>query len=76
MLIAWGLVTRAATNNNFKLVYDTRKAMKKKQVAAAKVGRKAEAKQWKKAQLIGISHCRKCQYSLTIYQVVNSHSVQ
>lgn len=51
MLIAWGLVTRAATNNNFKLVYDTRKAMKKKQVAAAKVGRKAEAKQWKKAQL-------------------------
>lgn len=26
MLIAWGLVTRAATNNNFKLVYDTRKA--------------------------------------------------
>ena len=51
MLIAWGLVTRAATNNNFKLVYDTRKAMKKKQVAAAKAGRKAEAKQWKKAQL-------------------------
>ena len=50
MLIAWGLVTRAATNNNFKLVYDTRKAMKKKQVAAAKAGRKAEAKQWKKAQ--------------------------
>ena len=30
---------------------DTRKAMKKKQVAAAKAGRKAEAKQWKKAQL-------------------------
>ena len=51
MLIAWGLVTRAATNNNFKLVYDTRKSMKKKQVAAAKAGRKAEAKQWKKAQL-------------------------
>lgn len=51
MLIAWGLVTRAATNDNFKLVYNTRKAMKKKQVAAAKAGRKAEAKQWKKAQL-------------------------
>lgn len=51
MLIAWGLVTRAATNNNFKLVYDTRKAMKKKQIAVAKAGRKAEAKQWKKAQL-------------------------
>lgn len=27
MLIAWGLVTRAATNNNFKMVYDTRKAI-------------------------------------------------
>lgn len=51
MLIAWGLVTRAATNDNFKLVYNTRKAMKKKQVAAAKAGRKAETKQWKKAQL-------------------------
>ena len=51
MLIAWGLVTRAATNDNFKLVYNTRKAMKKKQVAAAKAGRKAEAKQWEKAQL-------------------------
>lgn len=51
MLIAWGLVTRAATNDNFKLVYNTRKAMKKKQVAAAKAARKAEAKQWKKAQL-------------------------
>ena len=51
MLIAWGLVTRAATNNNFKLVYDTRKAMKKKQIAAAKAGNKAEAKRWKKAQL-------------------------
>ena len=44
-------LTLLGTNNNFKLVYDTRKAMKKKQVAAAKVGRKAEAKQWKKAQL-------------------------
>ena len=51
MLIAWGLVTRAATNDNFKLVYNTRKAMKKKQIAAAKAGNKAEAKRWKKAQL-------------------------
>lgn len=51
MLIAWGLVTRAATNDNFKLIYNTRKAMKKKQIAAAKAGNKAEAKRWKKAQL-------------------------
>lgn len=51
MLIAWGLVTRAATNGNFKLVYDTRKTMKKKQVEAAHAGDKAEAKRWKKAQL-------------------------
>lgn len=51
MLIAWGLVTRAAGNNNYELVYVTRKNMKKKQVDAAKTGRKAEAKQWKKAQL-------------------------
>lgn len=51
MLIAWGLVTRAATNDNFKLIYNTRKAMKKKQKAAAKAGNKVEAKRWKKAQL-------------------------
>ncbi|MGI5956221.1 MAG: hypothetical protein ACOYBA_04700 [Coprococcus sp.] len=51
LLIAWGLVTRAATNDNFKLIYNTRKAMKKKQKAAAKAGNKAEAKRWKKAQL-------------------------
>lgn len=51
MLIAWDLVTRAATNNNFQLVYNTRKEMKKKQVAAAKAGDKAGAKKWKKAQL-------------------------
>lgn len=51
LLIAWMLVTRAATNDNFKLVYDTRKTMKKKQIAAAKAGNKAEAKRWKKAQL-------------------------
>lgn len=48
MLIAWGLVTRAATNNNFKLVYDTRKALKYKQTHAAI---KDEAKKFKKMQL-------------------------
>lgn len=51
MLIAWGLVTRAATNDNYHLVYNTRKSMKAKQIAAAKSGNKAEAKNWKKAQL-------------------------
>ena len=51
MLIAWGLVTRAATNGNYHLVYNTRKSMKAKQIAAAKSGNKAEAKNWKKAQL-------------------------
>ena len=51
MLIAWGLVTRAATNDNYNLVYNTRKSMKAKQIAAAKSGKKAEAKNWKKAQL-------------------------
>lgn len=51
MLIAWGLVTRAATNDNYHLVYNTRKSMKAKQIAAAKSGKKAEAKSWKKAQL-------------------------
>lgn len=51
MLIAWGLVTRAATNDNYHLVYNTRKSMKAKQIAAAKSGKKAKAKNWKKAQL-------------------------
>lgn len=50
-LLAHGYVTRAATNNNYKLVYDTRKAMKGKQIAFAKAGNKAESKRWKKAQL-------------------------
>lgn len=48
MLIAWGLVTRAATNDNYKLVYDTRKALKFKQKHAAA---KAEAKRYKQMQL-------------------------
>lgn len=51
ILIAWGLVTRAATNDNYTKVYKTRKALKKGQVAAAKAGNKAEAKRLKKAQL-------------------------
>ena len=51
MLIAWGLVTRAATNDNYPLVYNTRKAMKEKQIAAKNAGNKKEVKRWKKAQL-------------------------
>lgn len=51
MLIAWGLVTRSATNDNYTKVYMTRKALKKAQVAAAKAGNKPEAKRLKKAQL-------------------------
>lgn len=50
-LIAHGFVTRAATNSNYELVYDTRKALKKKQVAAAKTGNRKEAKDYKKQQL-------------------------
>lgn len=48
MLIAWQLVTRAATNDNYTKVYKTRKALKYKQKHAAT---KEEAKKWKKAQL-------------------------
>ena len=48
MLIAWGLVTRAATNDNYQKVYKTRKALKYKQTHAAT---KEESKKWKKAQL-------------------------
>lgn len=48
LLIAWGLVTRAATNNNYKNVYVTRKKLKYKQTHAKN---KAEAKSYKKAQL-------------------------
>lgn len=51
LLIAWGLVTRTATNDNYHQVYKTRKSMKAKQVTAAKSGDKTEAKKWKKAQL-------------------------
>jgi len=48
MLIAWDLVTRAATNDNYPKIYITRKQMKYKQTHAAT---KEESKRWKKAQL-------------------------
>jgi DNA polymerase len=48
MLIAWDLVTRAATNDNFTKVYMTRKKLKYKQTHAAS---KEEAKKYKKMQL-------------------------
>lgn len=48
LLNAWGLVTRSATNDNYLLVYNTRKEMKYKQTHAET---KEEAKKWKKAQL-------------------------
>lgn len=47
-LIAHDRITRSAGNQNYQLVYKTRKAMKMKQLAAKT---KEEAKQWKKAQL-------------------------
>lgn len=48
LLLAYGLVTRAATNGNFKIIYDTRKQLKHKQTHAKD---KDEAKHYKKAQL-------------------------
>lgn len=48
LLLAHGLVTRAAANNNFKVIYDTRKSLKFKQKHAKT---KEEAKQYKKAQI-------------------------
>jgi DNA polymerase len=48
LLLAYSLVTRAATNDNFKVIYDRRKKLKYKQTHAKD---KAEAKQYKKAQL-------------------------
>lgn len=47
-LLAYELVTRAATNNNFKVIYLKRKELKKLQMAAAD---KTEKKKYKKAQL-------------------------
>lgn len=48
LLLAYGLVTRSAANDNFKVIYEKRKALKYKQTHAKD---KAEAKQYKKAQL-------------------------
>ena len=48
MLIAWDIVTRSATNDNYTKIYQTRKAMKMKQLAAKT---REEAKEWKKKQL-------------------------
>ena len=47
-LLAWGMVTRSATNDNYNNVYQTRKGMKYKQTHAKT---KEESKRWKKAQL-------------------------
>lgn len=47
ILLAHNLVTRAATNDNFKVIYDRRKELKYKQTHAKD---KAEAKHYKKAQ--------------------------
>lgn len=48
MLLAYSLVTRAATNDNFKVIYNRRKELKYKQTHAKD---KAEAKHYKKAQM-------------------------
>lgn len=48
LLLAYMLVTRAATNDNFKVIYNTRKQLKYKQTHAKD---KTEAKHYKKAQL-------------------------
>lgn len=48
LLIAWDLVSRSATNDNYQKVYQTRKALKYKQTHAAT---KQEAKMYKKQQL-------------------------
>ena len=47
LLLAYGLVTRAASNDNFRIIYDTRKKLKYKQTHAKD---KTEAKRYKKAQ--------------------------
>ena len=48
LLLANNLVTRSANNDNFRVIYNTRKALKYKQTHAKD---KTEAKQHKKAQL-------------------------
>ena len=47
LLIAWGLVTRSATNDNYPKIYKIRKALKMKQLAAKT---KEEAKRYKTQQ--------------------------
>ena len=47
-LLAWGMVTRSATNDNYNNVYVTRKELKYKQTHAST---KEESNKWKKAQL-------------------------
>ena len=49
LLLAYGLVTRSARNDNFRVVYNTRKQLKYKQTHAET---KEEAKHYKKAQLL------------------------
>lgn len=51
MLIAWDLVTRSATNDNYTKVYFTRIDLKKKQIEAKKSGNDALAKHYKSEQL-------------------------
>lgn len=51
MLIAHNCVTRSATNDNYALVYNTRKALKMKQIAAKEAGDSKLAKAYKKQQL-------------------------
>ena len=48
MLIAWDIVTRSATNNNYAEIYKTRKELKYKQTHAKT---KEESKMYKKMQL-------------------------
>lgn len=48
LLLAWDLVTRSATNDNYHVVYDKRKGLKYKQKHAES---KAKAKKYKKMQL-------------------------
>lgn len=48
LLLAYLLVTRGASNDNFKTIYETRKSLKYKQTHAKD---KAEAKHYKKAQM-------------------------
>lgn len=50
-LIAHNRVTRSATNDNYAKIYQTRKALKVKQLEAAEAGDKDLAKEYKRQQL-------------------------